>query len=87
MTNIPYVVGVMLLLAGVGNVLGGVIEDAQWDAGSVVFENCESMEEGFWKEQCKTVTEEYEKAKFRNQAIGTIIPLVVGALFIKKIWD
>lgn len=91
MENIVYIIGVTLLLSGVGNVVGGIIEDVQLEAGLTDLPDCETIDKEFWKEQCKTIHEIYnetsEKNKFRNQLLGTIIPLVVVVLFIKKSLD
>jgi len=91
MENIVYIICVTFFLAGVGNVAGGAIEDAQWEAGRAALQDCDTIDKEFWKGQCEIIPVTYEetyeiseKMKLRNQFLGTITPLVIGTLFAKK---
>jgi len=82
--NIFYVVGVVLLLAFVGNVTGGYAEDRVWIAGGQALPECEKIEAEEWREHCFLVNKIYYDVKLQYQTLGTIIPLIFGVIVVWK---
>lgn len=84
MTNILYVIGSTILVAVVGSILGGYIEDVSWYAGHQSLPNCDQIEAQAWKDHCYSINKTYYSTKALYQAIGGISPLIVGILFILR---
>lgn len=84
MSNILYVVGSTILIAAVGSILGGYIEDVSWYAGNQSLPHCDQIEGESWKDHCYTINKTYYSTKALYQTIGGISPLIVGILFILR---
>lgn len=86
MTNILYGIGVTLLAAFVGSILGGTIEDIAWAAGGQALPNCDQIEGEEWREHCFTVYEKYYSTKALYQALGGLVPLFTGMGIVYQIF-